>query len=104
MNPARALGPSFVWNRWDNHAIYWFGPLLGGMLAGVIYEFIFNPRRQIRRPKDSIDGDSSSIHSDEDTYDDLDKPPGSKFHGSSYNTYRPAGVPGGPSSAASTYR
>ncbi|KAG8222569.1 hypothetical protein J437_LFUL011695 [Ladona fulva] len=51
--------------------VYWFGPLLGGIVSGLIYEFIFNPKRQNRRPKDSIDGDSSSIHSDEDPYDEV---------------------------------
>lgn len=94
LNPARSLGPSFVMNKWDNHWVYWIGPVVGGMVSGLIYEFIFNPRRHIRKQKDSIDGDSSSIHSDEDTYDDLDKPAGPKFHGSTYNTYRPSGGPG----------
>lgn len=86
LNPARALGPSFVYDKWEHHWVYWVGPLLGGILSGLIYEFIFNPRRQIRRPKESIDGDSASIHSDEDTYDDLDKSPGQKhqMHGSSF--------------------
>nr|AMZ04828.1 big brain [Cimex lectularius] len=83
LNPARALGPAFVMNKWDNHWVYWFGPIFGGITAGLIYEFIFNPRRHFKRSKDSIDGDSSSIHSDEDTYDELDKPR------SAYNTLRP---------------
>ncbi|KAL1123072.1 hypothetical protein AAG570_002160 [Ranatra chinensis] len=83
LNPARALGPAFVMNKWENHWVYWFGPILGGIAAGLIFEFIFNPRRHFKRSKDSIDGDSSSIHSDEDTYDELDKPR------STYNTMRP---------------
>ncbi|XP_068085439.1 neurogenic protein big brain [Anabrus simplex] len=107
LNPARSLGPAFVMNKWDNHWVYWFGPLLGGMVAGLIYEFIFNPRRHMRQPKDSIDGDSSSIHSDEDPYDELDKPVAPKFHGSTYNTlrgtdlYRPAVNQPGPPTPAS---
>ncbi|XP_069704193.1 neurogenic protein big brain-like isoform X2 [Periplaneta americana] len=107
MNPARTLGPAFVMNKWDNHWVYWFGPMLGGMVSGLIYEFIFNPRRHIRQPKESIDGDSSSIHSDEDPYDELDKPAAPKFHGSTYNTlrgadiYRPAVNHGGPPTPAS---
>ncbi|XP_066905119.1 neurogenic protein big brain [Halyomorpha halys] len=83
LNPARALGLAFVLNKWENHWVYWFGPIIGGLAAGLIYEFIFNPRRHFKRSKDSIDGDSSSIHSDEDTYDELDKPR------STYNTLRP---------------
>lgn len=51
--------------------------------------------------------DSSSIHSDEDPYDELDKPAAPKFEGSTYNTlrgadiYRPAGNHGGPPTPAS---
>ncbi|XP_071441532.1 neurogenic protein big brain [Hetaerina americana] len=71
LNPARSLGPAFVTNKWENHWVYWFGPLLGGVVSGLIYEFIFNPKRQNKRPKDSIDGDSSSINSDEDPYDEV---------------------------------
>lgn len=57
LNPARALGPVFVWNKlWENHWVFWFGPVAGGVLAAVIYEFIFNSRRHAKRPKDSIDG------------------------------------------------
>lgn len=103
LNPARSLGPAFVLNKWDNHWVYWIGPMVGGMISGLIYEFIFNPRRHIRQPKESIDGDSSSIHSDEDTYDDLDKPAGPKFHGSTYNTYRPTAATGASSSATGGY-
>lgn len=88
MNPARSLGRALVLSRWEHHWVYWMGPISGGVVAGLTYEFIFNPRRQ-KRGKESTDGDSSSVHSDEDTYDDLDKP-APKFHGSTYNTYRPA--------------
>ncbi|KAG8243774.1 hypothetical protein J6590_038251 [Homalodisca vitripennis] len=88
LNPARALGPAFVMNKWDFHWVFWSGPILGGIAAGLIYEFIFNPRRHANQSKDSIDGDSSSIHSDEDTYDELDKPR------STYNTLRSV-QPGG---------
>ncbi|XP_025833716.1 neurogenic protein big brain [Agrilus planipennis] len=90
LNPARALGLSFVLSKWEGHWVYWIGPLLGGITSGLLYEYVFNKQRT-SRPKDSADGDSSSINSDEDTYDDLDKPVGTKFTGSTYNSYRPAG-------------
>ncbi|OMP06711.1 Major intrinsic protein [Corchorus capsularis] len=40
MNPARAFGPALVGWRWSNHWIYWVGPLIGGGLAGLIYEYM----------------------------------------------------------------
>ncbi|OMO73705.1 Major intrinsic protein [Corchorus olitorius] len=41
MNPAVAFGPAVVGWSWANHWIYWAGPLIGGGLAGLIYEFVF---------------------------------------------------------------
>ncbi|KAB2060103.1 hypothetical protein ES319_A11G354700v1 [Gossypium barbadense] len=41
MNPAVSFGPALVSWSWDNHWIYWLGPLIGGGLAGLIYEFAF---------------------------------------------------------------
>lgn len=91
LNPARSLGPSFVLNKWENHWVYWFGPMVGGVFSGLIYEFIFNPRRYKRFPKESIDDDNSSIPSEQESYDDLDKGNAQKFHGcANYNTYRSA--------------
>ena len=44
VNPARAFGPALVTrNHWTNHGVYWVGPLLGGVLAGVLYDRIFLP-------------------------------------------------------------
>ena len=37
MNPARTFGPAVIAGHWDNHFVYWVGPLLGGGLAGLIY-------------------------------------------------------------------
>ena len=41
MNPAVSFGPALVSWNWENHWIYWVGPLVGGGLAGLIYEIIF---------------------------------------------------------------
>ncbi|XP_012530580.2 neurogenic protein big brain [Monomorium pharaonis] len=87
LNPARALGPAFVMNRWDNHWVYWVGPLSGGAVAALLHEYVLSPRRT-KDSRDIDDGDNSSMRSDEDTYDDLDKPNGPKFPGA-YATYRP---------------
>uniref|UniRef100_A0AAG5DCB4 Aquaporin n=1 Tax=Anopheles atroparvus TaxID=41427 RepID=A0AAG5DCB4_ANOAO len=44
LNPARSLGPSFVLNKWDNHWVYWIGPFVGGIIAGLIHQFVFTPK------------------------------------------------------------
>ena len=41
MNPARSLGPALVAGEWADHWIYWIGPLIGGGLAGLTYQFAF---------------------------------------------------------------
>jgi aquaporin TIP len=41
MNPAVAFGPAVVSWDWSGHWIYWVGPLVGGGLAGIIYDFFF---------------------------------------------------------------
>eukprot|EP00918_Siedleckia_nematoides_P070300 GHVU01153452.1.p1 GENE.GHVU01153452.1~~GHVU01153452.1.p1 ORF type:complete len:281 (+),score=24.85 GHVU01153452.1:141-983(+) len=40
MNPARTFGPAIIAGQWENHWIYWVGPIAGGVLAGIIYDFI----------------------------------------------------------------
>ncbi|CAK7343226.1 unnamed protein product [Dovyalis caffra] len=41
MNPAVSFGPALVSWSWNNHWVYWAGPLIGGGLAGLVYEFFF---------------------------------------------------------------
>ncbi|KAI9481549.1 MAG: aquaporin-like protein [Benjaminiella poitrasii] len=37
VNPARSFAASIVAGKWANHWIFWFGPLVGGIFAAIIY-------------------------------------------------------------------
>jgi MIP family channel proteins len=37
MNPARSFGPAAVMDSWENHWIYWLGPMTGSIAAALIY-------------------------------------------------------------------
>jgi MIP family channel proteins len=41
MNPARVFGPALAARHWQNHGVYWVGPLFGGIVAGFIYDRCF---------------------------------------------------------------
>lgn len=46
MNPARTFGPAVVGGYWQNHWVYWAGPVLGGVVAGIVYRLIFRARNE----------------------------------------------------------
>uniref|UniRef100_W5K362 Aquaporin 14 n=1 Tax=Astyanax mexicanus TaxID=7994 RepID=W5K362_ASTMX len=43
LNPARSLGPAIIAGYWEHHWVFWIGPVLGAVLAGVSHEFFFAP-------------------------------------------------------------
>ncbi|CAF0741565.1 unnamed protein product [Adineta steineri] len=52
MNPARSFGPATVMNSWENHWVYWVGPLSGSCIAAIMYTYIFRQQPQIVVTKD----------------------------------------------------
>ena len=40
LNPARAFGPALAAGYWASHYVYWLGPLLGGVVAAVLYGYL----------------------------------------------------------------
>ncbi|MCY4114302.1 MAG: aquaporin [Chloroflexi bacterium] len=45
MNPARSLGPAIVNWHFDSHWIYWLGPIIGGLAAGIVGVLTHDLRR-----------------------------------------------------------
>uniref|UniRef100_A0A7M4EMN5 Aquaporin 8 n=1 Tax=Crocodylus porosus TaxID=8502 RepID=A0A7M4EMN5_CROPO len=43
LNPARAFGPALISTHWDNHWVYWIGPLTSAVLASVLYRCVKDP-------------------------------------------------------------
>jgi aquaporin-4 len=41
VNPARTLGPAIVSGYWDFHWIYWVGPIVGAVIAGLIMQYVY---------------------------------------------------------------
>jgi aquaporin TIP len=56
MNPARAFGPQLVGNHWDNGWVWYVGPLVGGAIAAVLYEWLYLPSRPKEEPPPVAEG------------------------------------------------
>jgi len=42
MNPARAFGPALLSGEWTDQAVWWIGPLIGGVIAAMLYHYLFS--------------------------------------------------------------
>jgi MIP family channel proteins len=49
MNPARSFGPAVVTQYFEGHAVYWIGPIIGAVLAALLYDGLF-----LRRGKEPV--------------------------------------------------
>uniref|UniRef100_A0A3Q1EF31 Aquaporin 1a (Colton blood group), tandem duplicate 2 n=2 Tax=Acanthochromis polyacanthus TaxID=80966 RepID=A0A3Q1EF31_9TELE len=44
INPARSFGPAIILDSFDDHWVYWAGPISGGLVAALLYNFLLAPR------------------------------------------------------------
>jgi aquaporin Z len=50
MNPARSFGPAVATGIYEGQIVYWTGPIVGGLVAAMIYDALF-----LRRSPEPLD-------------------------------------------------
>lgn len=52
MNPARSFGPAVAVDHWEDHWVYWVGPIVGALFATFIYTVAFEFRKMAPKTED----------------------------------------------------
>ncbi|XP_046405745.1 aquaporin AQPAe.a-like [Ischnura elegans] len=45
MNPARSFGSAALAGAWENHWVYWVGPMLGAVCSALFYKYVLQERK-----------------------------------------------------------
>ncbi|XP_046292116.1 aquaporin-2 [Marmota monax] len=43
MNPARSLAPAIITGKFDDHWVFWIGPLVGAIVGSLLYNYLLFP-------------------------------------------------------------
>jgi MIP family channel proteins len=46
VNPARAFGPALASGMWDTQIVYWAGPIIGALAAGLLYNYLLLDKKK----------------------------------------------------------
>ncbi|KAG5898936.1 hypothetical protein JTB14_004660 [Gonioctena quinquepunctata] len=52
MNPARSFAPALMNGDWENHWVYWLGPLAAGFFGALLYRLLFT--KEVPSSKETI--------------------------------------------------
>ncbi|CAB1444359.1 unnamed protein product [Pleuronectes platessa] len=70
MNPARSFGPAAIMQSFDDHWVFWVGPMSAGVVAALLYNHLLTPRAEASS-ENTRDLFSISSSADTDTQEPL---------------------------------
>ncbi|XP_008281118.1 aquaporin-1-like [Stegastes partitus] len=47
INPARSFGPAIILESFDDHWVFWAGPMSGSLVAALLYNYLLAPRDEL---------------------------------------------------------